>query len=194
MCRASVNGVDAGKQKLQRGFQKLQTFMVFSSTHKKSLNEQKSELQVARTNMSRTHKSSMRGPDHSRRRGKRSVRFKGMVSPNYATIVAKCVQYTRAGSLGAAWWEAFMAGVATLDFFMVPLAMVSNAFKAVKKYKGLYDPDGHSVNFTFLLSGVDTIFFINIVFNVCQVCFLFWGCVLSSSGTCSKAADQNVIG
>jgi hypothetical protein len=61
-------------------------------------------------------KSILRSSNAKTRRMRRTVRFKGMVSYTYVQLVAICVRYTRSGSLGAAWWEAFIAGCGHLPW------------------------------------------------------------------------------
>lgn len=176
---------ETGNQKAQSGFMKLLTIQAFAPRNHARNNgmNPKNPIQPARSALPSHGKSAMRTPGGPRRRGKRTVRFKGMVSANYANVIATCVQYTRAGSLGAAWWEAFMAGIVTLDFFCVPLAIVAKAFSsAVKEAK--YGKAKQPFNFTFLLLGSDVVFFINIFFNLCQVCCLFPHCHTADMECC----------
>ena len=81
--------------------------------------------------------------------------------------MARCVHYTRAGSAGAAWWEATMAGVVTFDFFAVPVGIVAQAYM-----KAIIDSLGEDIKyfkFTYLLAAIDVVFLINIFFRLCQV-------------------------
>jgi hypothetical protein len=163
--RSTVAGSESGKQKLLRGFRKLLFIQAFSQA---TGQHNKSDIQGAKSILPRQTKSALRAPDGSKRRGRRTVRFKGMVSPTYANIVAVCVQYTRSGSSGAAWWAAFMAVAITFDFFCVPLALAAKAYlRAVAHSKG--EKRYHGLNFTFVLSAIDVLFYLNLCFLVCQV-------------------------
>ena len=166
MHRTSANEPETGKKKVQRGFGKLLTIQAFSSNMRER-GHVPAKSEIARGNGPKQVKPALRAPGVPRKKGKRSVRFKGMVSSSYAHIVANCVQYTRSGSAGAAWWEAFMAGIVTFDFFCVPLGSVWNAFSAAVQAVSVQgDP---AFQFGYLLVVYDFIFFINIVFNLCQV-------------------------
>ena len=157
---------------------------IYGSMRIPKANTEGSEVNIHAPRQVKSALKSLYAP--KRRRGKRTVHFKGMVSPTFANVVSLCVQYTRAGSYGAERWEDFMAVVVTLDFFCVASAIVSAAYS-----RALYRAHlgtGGTLDFTYLLLALDIVFFLNIAFTSCQVrhfaCLKCTGCMECSSCTC----------
>lgn len=191
LCRASGNGSVSGKQPTaQERFGVMTSALAFASMIQGSMRipKAKTDMPGIKSYAPRQVKSAMKAPDAAkRRRGKRTVRFKGMVAPTLANVVSLCVQYARVGSSGAAWWEAFMALVITLDFFCVPSAIVSAAYAhAIHK---AHVGEGELLDFTFFLLAIDVVFFCNIAFSICQVC-----CSTSFHEPLSRRASTVLLG